>query len=294
MMAYQAPGYVVAVINHNNQPVREFNENGVRVARVPFGTEYKLRLKNKTNRRCYAEIEIDGMKIDSQGRRLIMGAGQEIDVERFLDSLNKGNRFKFVSPTDSGVQDPTSADNGKVRVTFYPEMPSFTIRHDPTPWYGYPFWTRSYINNHVDSVYNPLDVKYGCATNAAASTSGILRGTSCNTQPQVQLDCQSVKGDAGATVGGSESSQKFTTSHESFVTEAPVVIEILMKGPSEERQSWSFNRNHYGQIDTVSFEGTMLRDAASVFTVTEPGGEFLLIKVPMAKITQCGSGTSAR
>jgi hypothetical protein len=232
MMAFAKPGYVVSVVDSSNKPIREFMENGVRVARIPFSSEYKVRLKNTTNKRCYAEVEIDGMKIDAEARRLVFGADQEIDLERFVDSMKTGQRFKFVSSGDSQVQDPTSKENGKIKVTFYPEKiypyaTSWTTTvSSPQPWWGgHSGILRSYTNSSAGNG----GMGTVCSTNAFHMR-GAVEGNAAN----VQLDSCMVTKDAGATVGGSTSSQEFKLSNESFFTETPVVIEIQLRGPSRE------------------------------------------------------------
>ena len=219
-------GHVVAIVDSNNKPIREFNENGQKVVRIPFGSEYKIRLKNKNNKRCYATVEIDGMDVSSEKQRLVFGPNQELDLERFVDSMTTGQKFKFVSAGDSQVQDPTSKENGKIKVTFYPEYIFQTITTLAQPTYQ-PFWghsgiLRSYTNKSVDGGIS-------CSTNSAFHMRGV-EGAANN----VQLDTCMVANDAGATVGGSTSDQKFTVSNESFVTDTPVVIEIQLKGPSRE------------------------------------------------------------
>ena len=120
-MAY-ANNYVVSII-HNDKPIRESNVNGERTARLPFDSEYKIRLKNKTSRRAIVKIDIDGT--DILGSDLVLNGGQTLDLERFLTSDKK---LKFMSVEKGArtgeIQDPTNEDNGLINVQFYAEMAS--------------------------------------------------------------------------------------------------------------------------------------------------------------------------
>ena len=70
-MMHQAPGYVVVLL-HQGKPVREFAEGSQKVCRIPFDSEYTIRIKNKTWRRALVSISIDGTDVLSGGKRLIL------------------------------------------------------------------------------------------------------------------------------------------------------------------------------------------------------------------------------
>src|SRR5271170_4418517 len=114
MMAWQK-SFIVSILNNKNQVVREEAGDFSRVARVDFDSEYKIRIQNKTNRRAYARVEIDGMEV-SPGRRFVMGPKEVVDLERFIldGDLSTGKRFKFMSlekgAATGEIQDPTSAE----------------------------------------------------------------------------------------------------------------------------------------------------------------------------------------
>lgn len=119
MMAYQN-GFVVSII-HNGHPVRETRgEDGLRTCVLPFGSEYKIRLKNTGLDRAKVTVLIDGTPVFSGDKTLLLGCNETVDLERFVSSLDKGRRFKFVPSSHAEVQDPTSQDNGVIRVTFQP------------------------------------------------------------------------------------------------------------------------------------------------------------------------------
>jgi hypothetical protein len=72
---------------------------------------------------------IDGRYIlGKPSAKLIMRPGETVDLERFIDKMDEGDAFKFVSAlAGAGVQDPTSGENGRVQIIFEPEkMPVVT------------------------------------------------------------------------------------------------------------------------------------------------------------------------
>ena len=143
MAAYAQPGYAVAVLV-DGKAIREESESGERSVRIPFGSEYKLRIKNKTDRRAYCDVEIDGCSILHHGKRLILQARQTIDIERFaMDGNNlSGKKLKFVEENHGEVMEPGAAENGQIVVRFHPEYQfasgwiSTVLSTPLTPYYG--------------------------------------------------------------------------------------------------------------------------------------------------------------
>lgn len=265
-MAY-ADGFVVTIL-HNGKTLRETNSIGERVVRLPFGSEYALRIQNKTKKRAYVSVAIDGTGVLSG--KLVMKAGEKIDLERFcLDGdLTKGNKFKFVEAGNSAVQDPTSEDNGNVVVTFEPEMDYswFTLA---TPVFkpsalggvlrgmsGQEIGSQCFINS-----VNSSSTQSGTTWSASASSGATLTSASLSASPQVATD-------VGATVEGAASSQKFKIAHEWFSTETPVTIGIRLKGMVQESaKPWSIN---LGQTLKVMNNGVTLSGINEIqFTASE-------------------------
>lgn len=262
-MAYQA-GFVVAIL-HNGKPLREVNSFSERVVRLPFGSEYALRIQNKTHKRAYVSVKIDGTEVLSG--KLVMQAGDKIDLERFcLDGdLTKGNKFKFVEAKNGGVQDPTIGDNGWVVVTFEPELilhnfHSSILRGGPA------------CNNHnsMEPIGSTCEVNTtGNTWSASVNTTNCVVGGMTSADSGISLTTLSllnitpeVAADVGATVEGGQSSQTFMKSNEVFITEAPVHIGIHMKGMVQEKSKpWSLslgpkmkvlnNENILSHVDSV-------------------------------------------
>jgi len=247
-MAYQG-GLVVSVIV-SGKPVREYNADGTRTCKIPFNSEYSLRLKNKSKGRALASITIDGMEVLTGNKKLVLGRGQTVDVERFIDDLNSGNKFKFISLEEGAasgeIQDPTSEENGIIEVKFYKE------KFPPK---------KRYLHTHNKGGFNPLlrgkGKKLGGRIGGSASwsndtTSADLYKEVSNTshidtncfhpgtvfgseeteilEPQ-SLDLESEK---GATVEGSHSSQQFQMTTEHFETEwVPEIVTLQLRAPAQ-------------------------------------------------------------
>jgi hypothetical protein len=86
-MAYQNR-FVVCIIKDGT--ILKELENGS--VPIPFGSEYKIRLRNKHNRRAVCKLYIDGENVSGGG--FIIGANSHVDIERPADVARK---FKFVS-----------------------------------------------------------------------------------------------------------------------------------------------------------------------------------------------------
>lgn len=273
MAAWESPGFVAVVVGPDGKPIREIAEDGKRTVRLPFGSEYKLRLKNKTRARAYVRIEIDGMDALS-GKKLVMPADCTKDIERFLEGDNsKGAKYKFVEAGNSAVTDPTSGENGRIRIIFEPEsVPVVTTTLTTSgadfttkgvPFAGGGILRGMGMGSTIGASYNSS----GGVTNAAYH---VGTPTSSN---NFHMDVESLKADAGATVGGAMSGQQFQDTNEWFPTLAPVTIDLWMKGPKVEAPRPFTVYSYPGQpviINGVAFPGCTSCISADYVSVTVP------------------------
>ena len=251
MVAYQksASGaeFVVSVI-HNNKPVREFNEGGQRVCRIPFNSEYKLRIKSKTWKKALVSVSIDGTDVLTGGKQLILAPYQSIELERFVDDLNSGKKFKFISVEQGArtgeVQDPTAYENGLIRVQIYPEV-EWTLTTASTGGAvkirgaggcssgGVLRGMSSTVANNVDYITGVPTSSFYCATNGSIAESNM---TGCVMDFGMEpAACAAPLSDKGATAEGSHSSQQFHVEAANFTTEtAPVTFDLWLKGVRSE------------------------------------------------------------
>lgn len=276
-MAFQQ-GFVVSVLN-NGTPLRETNSFSERVVRLPFGSEYTLRIQNKTHKRAYVSVKIDGT--EALSGKLVMQAGDKVDLERFcLDGdLTKGNKFKFVEAKNGGVQDPTSGDNGWVIVTFEPELIvhnfySSILRCGPA------FNSMEPIGSTCEVNSTPAGKSWSASatTQNCVSTASLDSGITLTTLSLPNITPE-VAADVGATVEGGQSSQQFMKSNEVFITEAPVHIGIRMKGMVQEKpKSWSIRTD--GSKINVRYAGTTLPVESTEITTTH-----VVFKVPLQELS---------
>lgn len=211
-MAFQN-GFILSII-HNNIPIREYNCDNERTCQVPFGSEYKIRLKNKSGARAFADISIDGMSIFPPGEQLFIRDRQTIDLERFVMDLDGGKKFKFISLEEGEktgeIQDPTSSENGIIEVKFHKEIilrPKVTVTRGMG--INSSFESQSFVYSSIDTP--PLDFN-----NVSDSTCFVSQGMS----------------NKGATAEGGHSDQKFQDINVSFNTEPPKVVRIKMVAPT--------------------------------------------------------------
>ena len=234
-MAAYAHNFVVSIVGPTGTPVREAQEAGDRTVRLPFESEYKIRLKNKNQVRAKASVLIDGMDI-SPGRMLILRPGQTLDLERFIQDgdLDRGARFKFVE-RDKGaatgeIQDPTNPKLGTIEVVFHKELLNQAGVITTTGFSsGGILRSRGMSGQGVDSS-GVIGHAYSSAyVNSLGGAVGATNSvTNCAINPPASNPAPT--SDVGGTAMGSESAQKFQDSNQWFPTEAPFHLIIHVKG----------------------------------------------------------------
>ncbi len=216
---------LVACLKVNGKVLREADET----VSLPFGAEYSVLVKNLDSKRIQIAVSIDGQ--DAAGR-LIIGPNQELELERFVKNgnLTAGNKFKFIERTGAIEQHRgIGAEDGLVRVEAWTEVtaPQYvwpTIHHhylDPLP--GVVF-TKTMGGQHTNSVTRSR-ITGSSATLGATVTNTASSNASYIQENGVQLDC-AFHSDAGITVPGSESNQRFVTVSD-FPCEAQSTVIVL-------------------------------------------------------------------
>jgi len=224
MSAYS--NHFVASIIHNNKPLREFNDKGQRTCKLPFNSEYKIRLQNKNHYRAKVHIEIDGMDAITLDRKIILGAFETLDLERFVDDLADGKKFKFVHKDSPEIQNPGSSDLGKIKISFYRES-DYSIFTSSIPFFG-GVWsggTQQQVFGGYRGQSGAIDplghVTYG--TNNFNTTHTTANNISTTTNA-------SFTSSIGGTAEGSKSEQSFQAGSDFMTSSAPTVIEIWLRG----------------------------------------------------------------
>ena len=181
---------LAAAIKSNGKVLREFKDT----VYIPFASEYSILVKNLESKRAIVHIYIDGDRVTGSG--LVLKAGQEVDLERFIKNgnLSEGNRFKFIERTNSIEQHRgVKLEDGLVRIEYQFEQ----IALQNNIWYG----------KETTWPQRPHDVFY--ATNNI-STNIRDMSISCSYDATSVASAHSLINDAGITVPGSRSDQKFS------------------------------------------------------------------------------------
>ena len=205
-----------AAIKVNGKVLREFKDQ----VYVPFASEYSILLKNLNTKRAIVNVYIDGENQTPSG--LVIDAGREATLERSIknNNLNEGNKFKFIERTGAvEAHRGIKLEDGIVRI-------EFEFEREQINWWSQnanqidtsgPWKTPGYDDVWLKgSTWNGQQhtPTYGVA---GAATNSVLRGTSAtanlnNIQIGATAVAQNVSyNDAGITVAGSKSDQKFKT-----------------------------------------------------------------------------------
>jgi hypothetical protein len=210
---------MVCCLKANGKVLREFKDT----VYVPFGSEYSILLKNLNSKRAIVTITIDGTDVVPGG--LVVNANQEIDLERFVTDMSKGNKFKFIERT-AGIEKHrgVKSEDGLIRVSF-----KYEKVYEQNPTLFYPSGVRTFGNNDIYSK--------GIGGSASFRSGGIVGQTLSNNDSGRYLNsaqCSTAsysapQNDVGITVQGSLSEQKFISVSD-FVTESQehvIVLRIL-------------------------------------------------------------------
>jgi zinc-ribbon domain len=199
---------------------------------LPFGCEYSLLLKNLNNVRAEVRITIDDEDVLG-GNSIVVNANSNVELERYLKDLSKGNRFKFIERSASVEQHRgVGAGDGLVRIEWQYEKPRQIYSKRPEAFPATPWITASgALTRGFASPTTGGDMFY--ATNASAATNDSMHaGMACSaSMMDSMMTLQSVS-DVGITVPGSMSSQKFTTVDSFPLEEQTHVMVLQLKGES--------------------------------------------------------------
>lgn len=225
-------------VKTNGKVVKEVGEN----VYLPFGSEYSVLVKNLNTKRAIVNITIDGTPICKGG--IVVDANQSVDLERFVKDNESGNRFKFIERTE-GIEKNRGVgiEDGLIRVEFQFEKKQYPVLH----YVGQPFtdcmhrpdeWrTKTTTGNHPghgNNINSGMDRKGGQSDilrSRRIQSSG-MQTQSMNTDTMFTSQSMSTN-DAGITVPGSISNQKFETVS-SFPVEAEKHVMILnIRGVTE-------------------------------------------------------------
>lgn len=225
---------LAVAVKSSGKVLREFKDT----VYVPFGTEYSVLIKNLHSLRVKVNVQIDGQDT-TEGSGIIINGNSSLDLERFIKggNLESGNRFKFIERTGKIEQHRgIGIEDGLIRIEFEFERESQPLKWpeykpDPftpwtppsSPWFG-PVIGQAQTADAKGYwlSQNSLDCMYS-ATATSAVNSEKLRGAEIVNQVN----------DAGITVPGSVSDQKFTTANFFYGDGVKHVMVLKLLGETE-------------------------------------------------------------
>ena len=190
---------LVASLKANGKILREFKDT----VYIPFGSEYSFLIKNLNTTRALVNIFIDGEDVIEGG--LVLSAGQEVDLERYVKNgnLSAGNKFKFIERTAAIENGPRGAklEDGLVRIEFQYEKPRPVINvnqifgNNGMPYYppGVRGWTDTASGTSA-SEYPGVTDKFTLTASGAtmqANVGGVLRGVDYSKNGEVTAQAAS-------------------------------------------------------------------------------------------------------
>ncbi len=142
--------YVLSLLLNGNVAKEENGE-----IRIPFGSEYGLRLKNKLKESCAADIYVDGRLVNEKGSIFIAG-NQYLDIDHFVKKDGSKKAFQFVrvggKDNQAGIE-ANETQNGLIEVRFYAAKP----QTDEVVKYVHEYIERPI---YIDRYYYPWDYWY--------------------------------------------------------------------------------------------------------------------------------------
>lgn len=239
---------LVCSVKVGRKILREKVENNESTVFIPFGSEYSLLLKNLGGRNAAVHIEIDGRKVSENG--FYIRAGQTADIERFVESLVEGRRFRFIEKTEE-ISDfrGDKVDDGIIRITWQFEKPlpevkevRYNYRHDHHRNYHSVFcncpWCRpSYIWSitHSNTSAPVENITYTASNSGGGGTQSSCFnaqaiGSAGTQKPLANNFYKSAEPAPGITVEGSKSFQSFGTAYAGELEPNVHSMVILLKG----------------------------------------------------------------
>ena len=229
----------VATIKSGGKVLREHNDT----VYLPFGCEYSVLLKNLNTVRAEVKITIDDEDV-LNGNTIVVNPNSDLELERYLKDLTKGNRFKFIERSASVEEHRgVGSADGLIRIEwqFEKTRPIYTVRPDPfpSPWIaasGVGGSSISATSYNVGGIMRSVDFSKGEATKAYASAAADVTlaqmGYATNSETHTGMATMdwAPANDVGITVPGSMSNQKFATVQSFPLEDQKHVIVLQLKG----------------------------------------------------------------
>ena len=202
---------LVASVKCNGKVLREDKDT----VYLPFGSEYSILLKNMNTKDALVDVTVDDRAIVSN---LIVRSNNDVELERFVDSMDKGYKLKFIEKTDDISEcRGDKPEDGLIRITYSFEKPKKTYE-DYNPWKYYNDYSRGITWDNFYTPYNFL------------SSNIYTKDLGYNTVRCCSVDYSN---DKGITVEGNDSYQSFTHGNIGELEKETHVIVIQLKGSTK-------------------------------------------------------------
>ena len=209
---------IVATLKINGKFLRD--EKGV--YKIPFGSEYKIWLKNMESRDAVVKIEIDG-KDALGGNQLVLRANTWSELDGFIEGFSATNKFKFIEFTkdiEEHVGYNPEYSLIKIEARFVKPKPV-----EITYNYNYVYKTPKVWWNGFDG-WNPTG-------GGTTSRSGSVYNTNVAVAAYASLSDSSTENDLGITVKGDYSNQQFCYASVDELEEESTTIVLKLSGYRE-------------------------------------------------------------
>lgn len=202
----------VAVVVCKGQIVRELREDEKDVVRLPFGSDYSIRLKNLHSERAVVNIEIDGQDVLG-GSQIVVSPNETADIEGFMEGSTVRKKFRFIEKTQKIFEHRGDyVEDGIIRVSYQFEKPK-------PPFRSYPHhWERRYGRRHGDIMRGMCNIDHPYTARPCASQ-GITEEECADNVAINAFDKTLEKygkpeeSEDGITVAGADTYQNFNTTY---------------------------------------------------------------------------------
>jgi len=238
----------VAVVVCKGQIVRELREDSDDVIRLPFGSDYSIRLKNLHSERAVVNIEIDGQDV-LDGSRIVVNPNETADVEGFMEGSTVHKKFRFIEKTQQISEHRGDfVEDGLIRISYRFEKPKPPLKFNHPYYYDCLDKIKKDIRRYgrrCDDEYSSNFYDNILGQNRPVITSS-MGGTSssCDMEPLMRacVDAYSdndslsknAESDNGITVAGADTHQHFNTTYVGALETQTHSIVIRILGQTKE------------------------------------------------------------
>jgi hypothetical protein len=179
----------IATVKTDGKVLREFKDT----IYIPYGSEYSVYLMNMNSVRAKVKVSIDGEDV-LNGDDLVIAPNTSIELERFMETMDKGHKFKFIERS-SEIESHRGlrAEDGLLRVEYTFEKVSAPIVNNYPPFnyppgvraFGVNDWGKPVLMAQTYDSYSPSNSSLFVSASAksfSSSSVGITTKGSISTQ----------------------------------------------------------------------------------------------------------------